>query len=70
MKRVLAGCVLMFTVFAVVAGTWALLTASSTVVEAKPPCRCPLYCIEVTCDNGHTYCNQCLANCAGAKNCV
>jgi hypothetical protein len=31
---------------------------------------CPQYCIGVTCDDGRTYCNSCIAACAGAHNCV
>ena len=69
MKKLSAACLIAFTVFAAVAGGFALLTATSTPVMAK--CGpCPLYCIGVTCSNGKTYCNSCLAACAGATNCV
>ncbi len=68
-KKITAALLVVFTVFAVVVGSFALMTASSTPAMAK--CGiCPLYCIGVTCDNGHTYCNSCLAACAGAHNCV
>ncbi|MBZ5638074.1 MAG: hypothetical protein LAO51_04865 [Acidobacteriia bacterium] len=69
MRRMLAACVIVVAVFAAIAGSWALLAVSSTPAEAK--CGiCPYYCIGVTCDNGRTYCNSCLAACAGAHNCV
>jgi hypothetical protein len=46
-----------------------LLVATSTPAMAK--CGiCPYVCIGVTCDNGKTYCNSCIAACAGAHNCV
>jgi hypothetical protein len=38
-------------------------------VEAGP-CICPQIYAPVTCDNGKTYPNQCVANCKHAKNCV
>ncbi len=66
MRRTLAACVVVLAVLAVIAGS---LAVTSTPASAKPPCRCPLYCIEVICDNGQVYCNSCLAGCAGAKNC-
>ncbi len=69
MRKTLAACVVVLAVFAVIAGSWAAMVATSAPVQAK--CGiCPLYCIGVTCDNGRTYCNSCLAACAGAKNCV
>jgi hypothetical protein len=69
MKRLSAACLVAFSVIAAVAGGFALLTATSTPAMAK--CGiCPQYCIGVTCDNGKTYCNSCIAACAGAKNCV
>ncbi len=69
MKRLVAGCVIVFALFAILAGSFTLLTATATPAMAK--CGpCPLYCVGVTCDNGKTYCNSCLAACAGAKNCV
>jgi hypothetical protein len=68
MKKLSASCLVAFTVFAAVAGGLALLTTTSTPAMAK--CGiCPQYCIGVTCDNGHTYCNSCIAACAGAHNC-
>ena len=71
MKRMLAACVVVLAVFAAVAGSFALLAVSSTPVEAAKPCGiCPLYCIGVTCDDGKTYCNSCIAACAGAHHCV
>jgi hypothetical protein len=58
-----------FTVLAAVAGGAALMTASATPAVAK--CGiCPYVCIGVTCDDGKTYCNSCIAACAGAHNCV
>jgi len=37
---------------------------------ARKPCGpCPFICTEVTCDDGRTYCNACLAACAGAHHC-
>ena len=69
MKKLSAACLVAFTVFAGVAGGFALLTATATPAMAK--CRiCPLICSEVTCDDGRTYCNSCLAACAGAHNCT
>ena len=69
MKKLSAACLVAFTVFAAVAGGFALLTATSTSAMAK--CGiCPRYCIGVTCDDGKTYCNSCIAGCAGAHHCV
>ena len=69
MRRTLAACVVVLAVFAVVAGSWAALVVTSTPVQAK--CGiCPYVCFPVVCDNGHVYCNSCLAGCAGAHNCV
>ncbi len=69
MKKLSAAFLVSFTVFAAVAGGFALLTATSTPAMAK--CGiCPLYCNGVTCDDGRTYCNSCLAACAGAHHCV
>ena len=66
MKRILAASLMAFGLFAIVFASFTLLSA--TPVEAK--CGvCPLYCIGVICDNGHVYCNSCLAACAGAHNC-
>jgi hypothetical protein len=70
MKKLSAACLVAFTVFSAIAGGLALFTATSTRVEARPCGICPLYCIEVTCDDGRTYCNSCLAACAGAHHCV
>ncbi len=68
MKRLLVACVLTLAVCAMLAGS---LAVSSTPAQAKATCgRCPLYCLEVICDNGKIYCNSCLAACAGAKNCT
>jgi hypothetical protein len=69
MKKLSATFLVAFTIFAGIAGSFALLTATATPAMAKCG-KCPLYCIGVTCDNGHTYCNSCLAACAGAHNCV
>lgn len=70
MRKLIAAGVISLSVLAAVLGGAALLTATATPVEAKPCNRCPLYCIGVTCDDGNTYCNSCLAACAGAHNCV
>ena len=65
-RRLFASFVVAFALAAAAGGSLALASTPS----AKP-CRriCPLYCIEVTCDDGMTYCNSCLAACAGAHNC-
>ena len=69
MTRTLRTCVVVLAVFAVVAGSWAALVATSTPAHAK--CGiCPMYCLPVVCDNGRVYCNPCLAACAGAYHCV
>ena len=69
MKKMLAVCMIMLAVSAVLVGTVALVATTSTPAMAK--CGiCPYVCIGVTCDNGRTYCNSCLAACAGAHNCV
>jgi hypothetical protein len=48
----------------------ALSAVPGAAVLAKKPCGpCPLNCTEVTCDDGRTYCNACLAACAGAHHC-
>jgi hypothetical protein len=71
MKRTLAACLVVVAVLTAVIGTFALVAATSTPVAAARPCHtCPLYCIGVTCDDGRTYCNSCLAGCAGAHHCV
>ena len=70
MRKLVAACVIALSVLAAIAGSAALLAATSTPVEAKRCGICPLYCIGVTCDDGRTYCNSCLAACAGAHNCV
>jgi hypothetical protein len=68
MKRMVAACVIVLAVFAALAGSFAL---TSTPAQAAKHCGpCPLYCIGVTCDDGRTYCNSCLAACAGAHHCV
>lgn len=69
LRRVIAASVIVVAVIAAIAGSVALMATTSTPVEAKTCGICPHYCIGVTCDNGHTYCNSCLAACAGAKNC-
>ena len=67
MKKTLAAAVVALVMIAVIAGSLAL---GSTPAAAKTCGKCPLYCIGVTCDNGRTYCNSCIAACAGAHNCV
>ena len=64
-RRILASFVVTLAIAAAAAGSLAL---SSTPAQAK--CGiCPLYCIGVLCDDGHVYCNSCLAGCAGAHHC-
>ena len=70
MRRLMAACVMTLSVLAAAMGGLALATSTATPVEAKSCGICPHYCIGVTCDNGKTYCNSCLAACAGAHNCV
>jgi hypothetical protein len=68
MKKLSNACLIVLTTFAVIGGAFTLLTATATPAMAK--CGiCPHYCIGVTCDDGRTYCNSCLAGCAGAHNC-
>ena len=68
MKRMLATGLLLVAVAAALIGALAL---TAPPVEAAKHCGpCPLYCIGVTCDDGRTYCNTCLAGCAGAHHCV
>ena len=59
----LCGCLV---VTAIVFGAFALFTETS----AAGRCICPHIYAPVTCDNGKTYPNQCVANCRNAKNCV
>lgn len=67
-KRLVSASVIAFALFAAAAGVFSLSVVTATPAEAK--CGiCPLYCIGVTCSNGHTYCNSCLAACAGATDC-
>ena len=67
-KRLFGICLAVFVMAAALVGTLAL---TSTPAQAAKHCGpCPLYCIGVTCDDGRTYCNSCLAACAGAHNCV
>jgi len=47
-------------------GSLALVTEAN----AAPRCICPSVYAPVTCDNGKTYPNLCVANCKRAKNCV
>ena len=69
MKKLSSACLLAFTIAAVVAGSFALLTTTATPAMAKCG-ACPRICIGVTCDDGKTYCNSCIAGCAGAHHCV
>ena len=71
MKKLVARMVLATSVLAAFVGVFALSVATSSAIEAKgKPCGpCPNYCIEVTCEDGHTYCNACYAACAGQRNC-
>jgi hypothetical protein len=68
MKKLSAACLVAFTMFAGIAGGFALLVGTATPAHATCG-KCPYICIGVTCDNGHSYCNSCLAACAGAHNC-
>jgi hypothetical protein len=69
MKKLFAATVIVFAVLAALAESVTLLAATSTPAMAK--CGiCPYVCIGVTCDDGRTYCNSCLAACAGAHHCV
>jgi hypothetical protein len=47
-------------------GSFALFTEAN----AAPRCLCPQVYAPVTCDNGKTYPNLCVANCKHATNCV
>jgi hypothetical protein len=58
-----AGCAV---IAALAFGTFALFTEAN----AAPRCLCPKVYAPVTCDNGKTYPNLCVANCKNAKNCV
>ena len=57
---------------AALAMTFALgLTALFSPAEAVfHRCICPDVYAPVTCSNGHTYSNSCVASCAGATGCV
>ncbi len=67
MKRTMVSFVVAFAILAAVAGGLAL---TSTPAAAAKPCGiCPLVCSPGICDNGQTYCNSCLASCAGAHGC-
>jgi hypothetical protein len=68
MKTRLRVLVTIFAVSAAIFGSASLLT--QTYAAPKPKCGiCPRICNEVTCDNGQSYCNSCIAACAGAHNC-
>ena len=66
-KKLVARCTVAVAIAACTIGVAATL---STPVEAKHCGPCPLICPGVTCDDGRTYCNSCLAACAGAGHCV
>ncbi|MCB9838947.1 MAG: hypothetical protein H6813_06370 [Phycisphaeraceae bacterium] len=53
---------------ALVIGAMAL-TAEPAQARSGGPCLCPDIYAPVTCSNGKTYPNQCVANCHHAKNC-
>ena len=42
-----------------------ILSAAAT--PSSNNCICPLYCLPFCAENGQTYCNECLAKCAGTK---
>ena len=66
-KKLVARCTVAVAIAACAIGAAATL---STPVEAKHCGPCPLISPGVTCDDGRTYCNSCLAACAGAGHCV
>ncbi len=66
MKRILGALI----VIAFLAAAGIGMMAMSTPVQARGRCLCPMIYAPVTCDNGRTYSNQCVANCRGGKNCV
>ncbi len=67
-KKLCSAGLVAFIAISAIAGSFALLTTTATPAMAR--CGpCPNICIGVTCDNGRTYCNSCIAACAGAKNC-
>ncbi|HKQ60510.1 MAG TPA: hypothetical protein VJS92_04445 [Candidatus Polarisedimenticolaceae bacterium] len=70
MKKASKSLAVVFALLAALAGGFSLLVAGSPPVAAAHCRPCPLYCIGVTCDDGRTYCNSCLAACAGAHHCV
>jgi hypothetical protein len=41
----------------------------AAIEQCGTNCACDLSYDPVTCSNGHTYINQCLATCAGASGC-
>jgi len=66
-RRVLATSVVTFSTVAFILGS---MTLFAPAAQAKKRCGiCPLFCLEVICDDGNVYCNSCLAGCAGAHNC-
>lgn len=71
-KRIVTTGLIVLALFVTATGVLAPINKSEiTQPVVNAHCGpCPLYCIGVTCDNGRTYCNSCLAACAGAHNCV
>jgi hypothetical protein len=68
MKTRFRALVTAFAVSASIFGCVSLIT--QTHAAPKPRCGiCPRICYEVTCDDGRTYCNSCIAACSGAHNC-
>jgi hypothetical protein len=72
MRKVLAVCMVVFTVFAATFATITLLTSTATPVAAAVGggCICPMIYAPVLCSNGRTYTNGCFASCAHATGCV
>lgn len=55
---------------AVVAVGLALGSGTAALGAPVPPGFCPKVLAPVACDDGRTFDNPCLADCAGATNCV
>lgn len=56
--------------FSTAAIAFGAMTLFASPAEARRPCLCPDVYAPVTCDNGVTYPNGCVAGCHRAKNCV
>lgn len=60
---------LVFVAGVTCAALWAF-NATTSPADARGPCICPMVYSPVVCDNGKTYSNLCVAQCAHAKGCV